>query len=157
MKDQIPGPTPRSRQAPEPTETLTRRSLEELSDLDLVKLILEGFALQDVELMLSSSRLYTTRNVIELIVGKPQREVNHPLNDQAMVRLNAQQSAIAFQFAKTLEHATAVFGTQTLAEDWLCQPSRYFSGHTPVELIETSVGFAAVERYLWQVHHGVYV
>lgn len=157
MKDRIPDPTPRTRLAPVPTEALTKRSLEELSDLDLVTLVLEGFALQDVELMLSSSRLYTTRKVIELIMGKPQREINHLLKGRAMVRLNAQQSAIAFQFAKTLEQATAVFGTQALAEDWLCQPSRHFSGHTPVELIETSVGFATIERYLWQVHHGVYV
>lgn len=158
MKFLIPDSTPRARQARGPTETLTKRPLEELGDVDLVKLVLEGFALQDVQMMLSSSTLYTKRNVIGLILGRSQRKVNHPLSSSlGMDRLNAQQSAMAFQFAKTLEQAIAVFGTHAMAEDWLCRPSRYLSGLTPVELIETSVGFATVERYLWQIHHGVYV
>ncbi|MFJ3681425.1 antitoxin Xre/MbcA/ParS toxin-binding domain-containing protein [Pseudomonas sp. NPDC090208] len=158
MKDLIPDSIPRPRQVRGPTETLTKRPLEELGDLDLLILVLEGFALKDVHMMVSSSTLYTKRNVICLVMGKPEQQVAHLLNSGlGMVRLNAQQSAMAFQFAKTLEQATTVFGTQALAEDWLCRPSRYFGGHVPVDLIETSVGFATVERYLSQIHHGVYV
>ncbi|EGH94858.1 hypothetical protein [Pseudomonas syringae] len=116
MKDLVPDSNPRPRQARGPTETLTKRPLEELGDLDLVILVMQGFALQDVQMMLSSSTLYTNRDVIELITGKSQRRVNHLLNSgQAMDRLNAQQSAIAFQFAKTLEHAIAVLDTQAMA------------------------------------------
>ncbi|MBD8708459.1 DUF2384 domain-containing protein [Pseudomonas sp. CFBP 13711] len=124
----------------------------------LVKLVLEGFALQDVQMMLSSSTLYTKRNVIRLITGKSQRKVNLLLKSGlGMDRLNAQQSAMAFQFAKTLEHAITVLGTQAMAEDWLCRSPRHLSGLMPVELIETSVGFTTVERYLSQIQHGVYV
>lgn len=158
MKDLIPDPNPRPRQARGPTETLTKRPIEELGDVDLVMLVLQGFALQDVQMMLSSSTLYTKRNVIRLITGKSQRKVSHLLSSgQGMDRLNAQQSVMAFQFAKTLEHAIAVLGTQAMAEDWLCRSSRHLSGLTPVELIETSVGFTTVERYLSQIQHGVYL
>lgn len=158
MKDLIPDPNPRPRQARGPTETLTKRPIEELGDLDLVMLVLQGFALQDVQMMLSSSTLYTKRNVIRLITGKSQRKVSHLLScGLEMDRLNTQQSAMAFQFAKTLEHAIAVLGTQAMAEDWLCRSSRHLSGLTPVELIETSVGFTTVERYLSQIQHGVYL
>lgn len=158
MKDLIPDPNPRARQAQGPTETLTKRPMEELGDLDLVILVLQGFALQDVQMMLSSSTLYTKRNVIGLITGKSQRKVNNLLNSGlGMDRLNAQQSAMAFQFAKTLEHAISVLGTQARAEDWLGQSSMYLSGLMPVELIETSVGFTTVERYLSQIQHGIYV
>ena len=158
MKDLVPDSTPKARQARRPTETLTKRPLEELGDVDLVKLVLEGFALQDVQVMLSSSTLYTKRNVIRLITGKSQRTVSLLLKSGlGMDRLNAQQSAMAFQFAKTLEHAIAVLGTQVMAEDWLCRSSRHLSGFMPVELIETSVGFTTVERYLSQIQYGVYV
>lgn len=158
MKDLIPDSNPRPCQARGPIETLTKLPLEELGDLGLVTLVLQGFALQDVQMMLSSSTLYTKRNVIGLITGKSQRKVNKLLNSGlGMDRLDSQQSAMAFQFAKTLEHAIAVLGTQAMAEDWLCRSSRHLSGLTPVELIETSVGFTTVERYLSQIQHGVYV
>ncbi len=158
MKDLIPYSDSRPGEARGPTETLTKRPLQDLGDLNLVILVLQGFALRDVQMMLSSSTLYTKRNVIGLITGKSQRKVNQLLNSGlGMDRLNAQQSAMAFQFAKTLEHAIAVLGTQAMAEDWLCRPSRHLSGLTPVELIETSVGFTTVERYLTQIQHGVYV
>ncbi|WP_080546361.1 MbcA/ParS/Xre antitoxin family protein [Pseudomonas syringae] len=39
----------------------------------------------------------------------------------------------------------------------MCRSSRHLSGFTPVELIETSVGFTTVERYLSQIQYGVYV
>lgn len=158
MEDLIPDSNPRPSPARGPTETLTKRPLQELGGLDLVILVLQGFALQDVQMMLSSSTLYRKRNVIGLITGKSQRKVNQLLNSGlGMDRLNAQQSAMAFQFAKTLEHAIAVLGTQAMAEDWLCRSSRHLSGLTPVELLETSVGFITVERYLTQIQHGIYV
>lgn len=158
MENLLPDSNPSARQAWRPTETLTKRPIEELGDLDLAMLVLQGFALQDVQMMLSSSTLYTKRNVIRLITGKSQRKIRQLLKSGlGMSRLNAQQSAMAFHYAKTLEHAIAVLGTQAMAENWLCRSSRYLSGLAPVELIETSVGFTTVERYLSQIEHGVYV
>lgn len=158
MKNLIPDSNHTPCQARGPTEMLTKRRLEELRDLDLVTLVLQGFTLQDVQMMLSSSALYTKRNVIGLITGKSQRKVNKLLDSGLGVdRLDSQQSAMAFQFAKTLEHAIAVLGTQAMAEDWLSRSSRHLSGLKPVEIIETSVGFTTVERYLSQIQHGVYV
>lgn len=137
-----------------PTEYLTKHKLENLCDLDVAMLVLNGFLLREVQTMLSSSKLYTSLSLIEQIVGnKTQGMIRR---QQANVRLNAHQSALAFQFAKALEFATEVFGIQALAEDWLCQPSRYFSGKTPLQLIANSIGFAVVERYLAQIHHGIY-
>lgn len=136
-----------------PTEYLTKHKLENLCDVDVAMLVLNGFLLREVQSMLSSSKLYTSLSVIEQIVGKTQGMIRR---QQANVRLDAHQSALAFQFAKALEFATEVFGAQALAEDWLCRPSRYLSGNAPLQLIENSIGFAVVERYLAQIHHGIY-
>ena len=67
-----------------------------------------------------------------------------------------QKSAVAFQFAKVLEHATTVFGTQRLAEEWLDRPCKHLAGNVPLDLIDNSLGFQVVEDYLERVELGVY-
>ncbi|SCW73126.1 MULTISPECIES: MbcA/ParS/Xre antitoxin family protein [unclassified Pseudomonas] len=60
------------------------------------------------------------------------------------------------RYAKTLEHATGVFGSRHLAEDWLQKPCKYLDNHVPLELIDSSQGFQVVEDYLTRIEHGVY-
>lgn len=50
-----------------------------------------------------------------------------------------QKSAVAFQFAKVLEHATTVFGTQRLAEEWLDRPCKHLAGNVPLNLIDNPI------------------
>ena len=116
----------------------------------------EGFSLDDVRKMLSTSALYMEHGLLERITGKSLRTVQRLAKDAQPIRLNRQQSTVAFQYAQTLEHATEVFGSQSLAEDWLKKPCKYLDGHVPLELIDNSLGFQVVEDYLSRIEHGVY-
>jgi len=55
-----------------------------------------------------------------------------------------------------LEHATTVFGTLRLAEEWLAKPCRRLDDDTPLDLVGNPVGFQVIEDYLERVELGVY-
>ncbi|MVV49694.1 DUF2384 domain-containing protein [Pseudomonas sp. PB120] len=122
----------------------------------IIRYTQEGFDLNDVRDMLSSSKLYMEHGLLERITGKSIRTVQRLAKETEPVRLNQQQSTIAFQYAQTLEHSINVFGDQQLAEDWLKKPCKYLDGHIPLELIDNSFGFQVVEDYLTRIEHGVY-
>ncbi|MGY2963173.1 putative toxin-antitoxin system antitoxin component (TIGR02293 family) [Pseudomonas sp. TE36184] len=138
------------------TECLIKGQLGQLSESSIVSLIIRGFEIDDVHAMISLSKLYSTPQITERIIGTParvtrrQRDLAHP------TRLNSRQSAIAFQYAKALEQATVVFGTQMIAEEWLSRPCKYLSGLIPLDLIENAIGFQAVRHYLERIELGIY-
>lgn len=57
-----------------PTEYLTQVNIEQLSQLSIFLLAKEGFALKDVNAMLSASELYSSLSISGRIVGKPIRK-----------------------------------------------------------------------------------
>ena len=122
----------------------------------IIRYTQEGFNLSDVRDMLSTSTLYMEHGLVQRITGKSVRTVQRLVKETKPVRLNQQQSTVAFQYAQTLEHATNVFGNQQLAEDWLKKPCKYLEGNVPLELIDNSLGFQVVEDYLTRIEHGVY-
>jgi putative toxin-antitoxin system antitoxin component (TIGR02293 family) len=137
-----------------PTERLTGTKIEQLSELDIYQLAKQGFVLSNVRAMLSASELYSSVKVMNRIVPKSSRARQTTGGEPP--RLGAQQSAVAFQFAKALEHAITVFGSQKLAEGWLDRPCRHLAGNVPLDLIDNVLGFQIVEAYLERVELGVY-
>jgi putative toxin-antitoxin system antitoxin component (TIGR02293 family) len=105
--------------------------------------------------MLAVSALLSTKQIMSRIVGKSPRTMQRQSSKQP-ARLNPQQSAVAFQYAKVFEHAMSVYGTQTLAEEWLGRPCKYLDGNVPLDVIDNTLGFQAVEAYLERVQYGVY-
>jgi len=148
------GSPPRSDRTP--TEYLTGEKIEQLTQLSIYRLAREGFALEDVKSMISISELYSSAKVLKRIVRKPGRSSQPHSVEQSLPRLSAHQSAVAFQFAKVLEHATTVFGSQQFAEDWLDRPCKYLGEISPLDMIDNALGFQAVEDYLERVELGVY-
>ena len=138
------------------TAYLTQSQTELLSPLDLFMLVREGFAFNDVKAMVSASELYSAAKILRRITGKSACSIQRQGNEGNIVRLNAQQSALAFQYAQALEHAALVFGSQRLAEEWLGRPCKHLEGNVPLELIENSLGFQVVEAYLQRIELGVY-
>lgn len=138
------------------TECLIKEPLGELSESSIVSLIVRGFEIDDVHAMISFSKLYSTPKITQRIIGTPGRVTRRQRDLVPPTRLNARQSAIAFQYAKALEQATAVFGTQMIAEEWLSRPCKYLSGLIPLDLIENAIGFQAVRHYLERVERGIY-
>nr|WP_240321642.1 antitoxin Xre/MbcA/ParS toxin-binding domain-containing protein [Pseudomonas fluorescens] len=122
----------------------------------IVHLTDEGFELSDVVDMLSTSELYQQGDVVKRITGKSVRTVRRLLKEGKPVRLDPQQSVIAYQYALVLELAIRAFGGQPQAEEWMQKSSTYFYGHVPLELTLHPLGFQMVEQYLSQVIYGVY-
>lgn len=139
-----------------PTEHLTHARIEELSELHVFLLVREGFALTDVQAMIALSELYSSSKLIERITGKPSRPKQGKVAESTTDRLSPIQSAIAFQYAKVLEHATTVFGTLRLAEEWLAKPCRRLDNQSPLDLAGNPVGFQVIENYLERIELGVY-
>jgi putative toxin-antitoxin system antitoxin component (TIGR02293 family) len=143
------------RVARKPTEVLLHGRNGDTRML-IIRYTQEGFDLSDVRDMISISDLYMEHDLVQRITGKSLRTVQRLAKETQPVRLNQQQSTVAFQFAQVLEHAINVFGDQQLAEDWLKKPCKYLEGHVPLELIDNSLGFQVVEDYLTRIEHGVY-
>lgn len=139
-----------------PTEYLLRIDSGQLSPVTIYKLTAKGFELKDVQAMLSISNLYSKKNILSRIVGKSLRKVHGQGSNKQPVRLNSQQSAVAFQYACVLEHAINVFGAQKLAEEWLGRPCKYLEGDVPLDVIDNGVGFQAVQDYLKRIEYGLY-
>ncbi|WP_053147079.1 antitoxin Xre/MbcA/ParS toxin-binding domain-containing protein [Pseudomonas sp. P97.38] len=138
-----------------PTEVLLqgRKGDERLL---IIRYAQEGFYLSDVKEMLSTSTLYLEHDLVQRITGKSVRTIQRLAKETQPIRLNPQQSTVAFQYAQVLEQAINVFGSQSLAEDWLRKPCKYLDGHVPLELIDNALGFQVVEDYLTRIEHGVY-
>ncbi|MCW8277840.1 DUF2384 domain-containing protein [Pseudomonas sp. PCH199] len=139
-----------------PTLHLTHAENDSLSHLGVLHLVQAGFLLNDVQAMVGSSSLFKARKLLERIMGKSIRTIQRLNNPKDAVRLDAHQSAVAFQYAKVLELAMSVFGCQTLAENWLDRPCRQLSGIVPFEMLDTAIGFNVVVDYLERVRLGVY-
>lgn len=139
-----------------PTEYLLHIDAGQLSPMMVYRLTVKGFPLKAVQEMLSISVLYSNQKIMSRIVGKSVRTLQRQGSTKQPAQLNSQQSAVALQYAKVLEHAINVFGTQNLAEEWLGRPCKYLDGDVPLEVIDNPIGFQAVEDYLERIEYGVY-
>lgn len=133
-----------------PTEILCG-DCEPLSLIEIYGLITKGFFGEDVRKMISCSELYSRKLILKRILGASSKTARTGAS-----RLSPQQSAVAYQFAETLEKATRVFGTQISAECWLDRPNRYFNGKIPVDIVNNPVGFRMVKEYLERAEYGIY-
>jgi putative toxin-antitoxin system antitoxin component (TIGR02293 family) len=88
-------------------------------------------------------------------MGKSIRNIQRQSIKQP-AHLSSQQSAVALHYAKVLEHAINVFGTQKLAEEWLSRPCKYLDGDVPLDVIDNPLGFQVIEDYLERIEYRVY-
>ena len=71
-------------------------------------------------------------------------------------KLSSEQSGRTWKFAEVLAKATALFGSQEVAEDWLTKPATALDRHTPLEMLDTPAGLEVVEDLLTRLDYGVY-
>lgn len=144
----------RTAAAYKPTEYLFSNSINQSSPLTAYTIIEKGFALKDVQAMVSPSQLYTSALILEKIIGGSLRAYKRALQRNA--RLSSKKSAVVFQYAKGLELAITVFGSLDLAEQWLSRPCKYLNGITPIDALDNYLGYKAVEDYLEKILYGIY-
>jgi putative toxin-antitoxin system antitoxin component (TIGR02293 family) len=70
--------------------------------------------------------------------------------------LSREQSGRAWKFAEILGRATALFGSQADAEDWLDRPAMALDQRKPIDLLSTPAGVESVEDHLTRLEYGVY-
>ncbi len=71
-------------------------------------------------------------------------------------RLSREQSGRTWKFAEILARATAVFGSQAEAEQWLERPAVGLDQRCPIDLLTTPAGVQIVEDFLGRLEYGVY-
>ncbi len=71
--------------------------------------------------------------------------------------LSQDQSGRTWKFAEILAKATAVFGSQERAEQWLEKPATGLNRRRPIDLLSTPAGVELVEDFLERLEYGVYV
>ncbi|AXA67736.1 antitoxin Xre/MbcA/ParS toxin-binding domain-containing protein [Pseudomonas oryzihabitans] len=138
-----------------PTQLLLRTDIADLTSVTVYQRTAEGFPWKDVKAMMRATGLDTNENFVSKITGKSVKTIKR-LGYHVPKRLSPQRSAVAYQYAKVLEHATEVFGSQELAERWMFEPCRFLNGNVPFDMIEISIGFQTVEDYLTRMDHGIY-
>ena len=138
-----------------PTEYLIDDA-DQLSAALIYQRCMKGLALDDVRDMLAAFPGLPAEHILYRIVGAPLRLRKSRIGAKRSVRLSPQQSAVALQYARVLDKATSVFGTQSLATAWFIRPCRYLDGSVPMDLVDHTFGVQAVEVYLGRVLHGVY-
>jgi putative toxin-antitoxin system antitoxin component (TIGR02293 family) len=70
--------------------------------------------------------------------------------------LSREQSGRTWKFAEILGRATALFGSQAEAEEWLERPAVALDQRKPIDLLSTPAGVETVEDHLMRLEYGVY-
>ena len=71
--------------------------------------------------------------------------------------LSPEQSGRTWKVAEILAKATAVFGSQEEAEQWLERPAIGLDRRRPIDLLATPAGTELVDDFLTRLEFGVYV
>jgi len=70
--------------------------------------------------------------------------------------LSADESGKMVRLAQTIERAVQVFEDEQAALDWLKSPNGALGGASPLSLLDTELGSAAVAMTLGRIEHGVF-
>lgn len=88
------------------------------------------------------------------LVGIPKATLTRKLRTKR--RLEATEADRVYRLARIYAHASDAFDDEDLARAWFCQPNRALRGAKPIELLDTEIGVARIERLLEQIEHGVF-
>jgi putative toxin-antitoxin system antitoxin component (TIGR02293 family) len=124
--------------------------------LDAHALILEGIPgaalMHMIDRLTALDKSAAFENAVGMSVRTLQRRKSAPAS-----HLSTEQSAKTWKFAQVLAKATAIFGSQEEAEQWMLRPATGLDRHSPIELLATPAGVGLVEDFLVRIEHGVYV
>jgi putative toxin-antitoxin system antitoxin component (TIGR02293 family) len=93
---------------------------------------------------------------IEKAIGISLRTIQRRKKGGPTKPLSQEQSGRTWKFAEVLAKATAVFGSQQEAEQWLERPAVGLDQHRPIDLLATPAGAKIVEEFLERLEFGVY-
>lgn len=125
------------------------------NQLDVHKMLLAGLPLTAVLHLVDNLVTLRPSPSLEKCVGMSLRTFQRRKGGPAKP-LNREQSSRTWKFAEILAKATAVFGSQGEAEQWLERPAMGLNRQCPIDLLATPAGVALVEQFLGRLEYGVY-
>lgn len=126
------------------------------NSLDAHEMLLEGLPGRALTHLLDSLLVIRKTASLEKAVGMSLRTFQRR-KDAPTKPLNQEQSGRTWKFAEILAKATAVFGSQHEAEQWLERPAIGLDQRRPIDLLATQAGVEIVEDFLTRLKYGVYM
>ena len=123
--------------------------------LDVHALLLRGLPAMALTHLVEGLAVIRPTGSLEKAIGMSLRTLQRR-RDGAARPLSLEQSGRTWKFAEILAKATAVFGSQAEAEQWLERPAIGLNQSRPIDLLSTPAGVALVEAYLVRLEYGVY-
>lgn len=124
--------------------------------LDAHEMLLEGLPGTALTHLLDNLVVLRPTAALQKAVGMSLRTVQRR-KDAPATRLSQDQSDRTWKFAEILARATAVFGSQREAEEWLERPAMGLDQRRPIDLLATTAGTEMVETFLQRLAYGVYM
>ncbi len=124
--------------------------------LDAHEMLLRGLPGKSVVHLLASLSSLHGKVSVEKALGMSLRTFQRR-KDMPAKPLSHEQSGRTWKFAEILAKATAVFGSQEEAEQWLERPATGLDRRRPIDLLATPAGVELVEDFLERLEYGVYV
>ncbi len=123
--------------------------------LDAHEMLLRGLPGKALSHLLDNLVVLRRTTSLEKAVGMSLRTFQRR-KDAPAKPLSPEQSGRTWKFAEILAKATAVFGSQEEAEQWLERPAIGLDQRRPIDLLATPAGVALVEEFLGRLEYGVY-
>jgi putative toxin-antitoxin system antitoxin component (TIGR02293 family) len=124
--------------------------------LEVHNMLLEGLPTGALNHLVNNLEVLDRTAWLEKAVGMSLRTYQRR-RDTPDRPLSQEQSGRTWKLAEILARATAVFGSQRAAEEWLEHPAIGLDGHPPIDLLATPAGVELVEDLLTRLEYGVYV
>lgn len=119
-----------------------------------------GLIVQIVQQGLDVSELAALRDALDLPIEQVAAKVGMSKatfhRRQQEGKLTPDESDKVVRFARLAGRATAIFGSETAARQWLGAPQRGLGGTVPLNYAETEAGAREVENLLGRIEYGVY-
>ena len=125
------------------------------NQLDAHKMLLAGLPRTAVLHLVDNLVVLRLTPSLEKAVGMSLRTFQRRKSG-AVRPLSPEQSSRTWKFAEILAKATAIFGSQREAEQWLERPAMGLDQQCPIDLLATPAGVALVEEFLGRLEYGVY-
>lgn len=138
-----------------PSQSLFQSDPDELSAVAIYRCIAKGFAFSNAQALLRKLTSQS-QHIMSNLLGVPMRTLLTQSGKRSSRKLTPRQSEMMYQYAKLLELAETIFGSQLSAEQWLCSPCRHLDHSVPMKMIDSAIGYQAVVDYLERVRYGVY-
>lgn len=119
------------------------------------EMILQGIPSRALEKLVSGLTVIEAADAFEKALGISERTFQRHKADHSKT-LSPDQSSRAWNFARILSKATAVFGTREEAEKWMIEPAMGLNRWRPIDLLATAAGSELVEQFLERIDYGVY-